>query len=341
MLAAVVEGAHRLAVRDVPMPEMGPYDALVKIDACGICNSTDSKILARKFVSSIPVPLILGHESVGTVVEVGPKVTCFEVGQRVLRPGASYDLAKTGLASAWGGLAEYGLVTDRAAWLADHPGGRAGGMWAKQQVVPAHIDPAEATGIITLKETLFALRAAGVDHSTWTAIVGTGPVARSFTYWAHWLGVPFLVVFGRQERWCHDFMALGANNYVAGDRPCAQDDAKWVGLRAFDRAIDAVGSSQSLRDALALVRETGLVGNYGVSPEDDHESQDLDAARAGGRIVNLPVREEEVHDEVVGLVEGGQLDLAPWVSHRLPLTEIQQGFELLETKQALKVVIEI
>ena len=53
-----------------------------------------------------------------------------------------------------------------------------------------------------------------------------------------------------------------------------------VGLRAFDRAIDAVGSSQSLRDALALVRETGLVGNYGVSPEDDQESGELQAARA-------------------------------------------------------------
>ena len=341
MRAAIVEGAGTLVVSQVPMPEMGPYDALVRIKACGICNSTDVKIIERKFVSSIPVPLVLGHESVGTVIDVGSKVRRYELGQQVLRPGATYDYDKVGIASAWGGFAEYGLVTDLTAWLEDHPEGTPVGMWAKQQIVPSEIEPGEATAIITLKETLSAIRAGGIDDSTSTAIVGTGPVARSFTYWAHWLGAPRMVVFGRRERWRQGFLDLGADNYVVGGVSSLQHEGMSMGPGSFDRAIDAVGSSQSLADALALIQDSGLVANYGVAPEDDHETAPLASAREAGRIIDLPVREEDVHDEVIEMVQRGDLQLSTWVSHRLPLERIQEGFRLLAERQAIKVVIDI
>jgi len=341
MKAAVVEGPGRLIVREVPMPEVGPYQALVKIEACSLCNSTDLKIIERHFVSQIPVPLILGHESVGTIVELGSKVRHYALGERVLRPGAEYDYGHVGIASAWGGFAQYGLVTDLAAWCADHAGQKPNGMWAAQQGIPLTIPPAEATAIITLKETLFATRAAGVNRDTWVAIVGTGPVARAFTFWAHRLGARFLVVFGRSDRWCHDFLDLGANNYVAGDRACVEDESKMVGLRAFDLAIEAVGSSKALEDALALVRPGGLVANYGVAAENDAETETIRAARQVGRIINLPVHEEEVHGEFLELVARGEVHLGDWISHRLPLSEIHEGLRLLKEKQAIKVVIDL
>lgn len=341
MKAAVVEGPGQLAVREVPMPEMGLYNALVRIEACSLCNSTDTKIIARHFVSQIPVPLVLGHESVGTIVAVGDKVRHYTLGQRVLRPGTEYDFSRVGIASAWGGFAEYGLVTDLVAWQADHPVATPNGMWAKQQVIPAGIPPAEATAIITLKETLYATRAAGVDHSTWTAIIGTGPVARAFTFWAHRLGAPFLVVLGRQDRWCHDFLDLGANNYMAGDRPCLEDEAKLAGLGAFDRAIDAVGSMEALEDALALLRPNGIVGAYGVTAEDDPETELVRAARQAGRMVSLPVCEEKVHEEMLELIAGGGVVLGDWISHRLPLEQIHEGLRLLRERKAFKVVLEI
>jgi threonine dehydrogenase-like Zn-dependent dehydrogenase len=341
MKAAVVEGAGQLILREVPMPEVGPYNALVKIEACSLCNSTDIKIIARHFVSQIPVPLVLGHESVGTIVELGAKVRSYQLGQRVLRPGAEYDFARVGIASAWGGFAEYGLVTDLAAWHADHPDGTPGGMWAKQQIIPNSIPPAEATAIITLKETLFAARAAGIGPQTWTAIVGTGPVARAFTFWAHWLGARFLVVFGRSERWCHDFLDLGANNYIAGDKACAEDDAKVAGVNAFDRVIEAVGSMAALEDALALARPDGIIAQYGVSAEDDAETEPVRAARQAGRIITLPVREEDVHAEMLSLIERGDVVLKDWISHRLPFAQIDAGLRLLSERQAIKVVLEM
>ncbi|MFH1085500.1 MAG: alcohol dehydrogenase catalytic domain-containing protein [Chloroflexota bacterium] len=342
MRAAVVRAPGELVIANVPVPSMGPYDALVRIEACSLCNSTDIKIIDRHFATSIPLPLIVGHESAGTVVEVGARVRAYRPGQRVLRPGACYADPAVGLASAWGGFAEYGLATDLAAWRADHPGERVpNGMWAKQQIAPPEIEPGLATALITLKETLYSTRAAGVNNSTWTAIVGTGPVARAFTFWARHLGAPFVVVFGRQPRYCHEFLDLGANNYVAGDRPCLVDEAKVAGLGAFDRVIEAVGTTAAIKDALPLARPTGLVACYGALAVDDREDETILAARQAGRLVTLPVREEEAHDEVLALVAAGVVDLSRWVSHRLPLERIHEGIELVRSKQAVKVVMEM
>ena len=341
MKAVVVTGADALEIQDVPMPEPDPYDALVRIEACGICNSTDAKIIQRQFVSNIPVPLILGHESVGTIVEVGERVENYAPGQRVLRPGARYDWEKVPIASAWGGLAQYGLVTDVQAWQEDHPGEKANGQWNAQQIVPEAIDPGEATALITLKETLSASRAAGIGPTTRTAIVGTGPVARSFAFWAHWLGAPVLVVYGRREKWCQAFLDLGANNYVAGEVVCLPDESGSTIPGTFDRAIEAVGSTQALGKALSLITPDGWVANYGVRHEDDVETELIRQAREANRIADLPVHEEDVHDEVLQLVSQGQVVLSEWISHRLPLEEIHRGFELLESKDATKVVIEL
>jgi threonine dehydrogenase-like Zn-dependent dehydrogenase len=343
MRVALVTEPGIVEVREAPAPRPGPYEALVRIAACSLCNSTDVKLVDRYFMTTIPLPFILGHESVGTIIEVGAKVRHLAPGQQVLRPGAAYDTSVTPIYSAWGGLAEYGLVADVAAWRADHPDEPLpNGMWPKQQIVPPEIPPAEATVLITLKEALFSARAAGIGPETWTAIVGTGPVARAFTFWARYLAAPFVVVFGRSERWCHDFLDLGANNYIAGELPCRMDEAKVAGLRAFDRVIEAVGSSAAVEDALALVRPDGLVGVYGVAAEGDRaESTAAQAARAAGRLITLPVREEEAHAEVLSLVAQGRVRLSDWISHRLPLSEVAHGLDLVRTKQATKVVIEL
>jgi threonine dehydrogenase-like Zn-dependent dehydrogenase len=259
----------------------------------------------------------------------------------VLRPGARYPEQETGIASAWGGFAQYGLVTDGRAFLADHPHERIGGQTSAQQIVPEEIDPAEATALITLKETLSASRAAALNESTRTAIVGTGPVARSFTFWAHWLQVPVLVVYGRRERWCNDFIELGANNYVAGDKPCVRDESDSTVPGTFDRAIEAVGSTAALEKALSLISPDGWVANYGVRHEDDSETERIREASDAERLVRLPVHEEDVHEEVLELVDDGTVVLADWITHRLPLEGIHEGFRLLAHKEALKVVIEL
>ena len=82
---AVVEPGN-LAIVELPEPKIGPYDALVRVEAAIMCNATDSKVVDGHFpgLGMEHYPLLLGHENVGRVVEVGKKVTNFKVGERVV-----------------------------------------------------------------------------------------------------------------------------------------------------------------------------------------------------------------------------------------------------------------
>ncbi len=154
MLAAVVSKPGVLEVIDIPLPRPGPYDCLVKIDACAICTGTDSHIAFGKFPWRVDYPFILGHESTGAITEVGSKVKYFKLGQRVTRPTAVPNNERiNGLGSNWGGFAEWGIVRDTRAAAED--GLTVDGMLsASRNPLPGDVDPISAALSINQREIL-------------------------------------------------------------------------------------------------------------------------------------------------------------------------------------------
>ena len=94
MKAAVVTESGKLEIRDVPMPQLGPYDVLVKSKNCygATCAGTDIHLMDGLHPYPVTFPTILGHESVGRVVEIGSKVRNLQVGQLISRVGAPSGL---------------------------------------------------------------------------------------------------------------------------------------------------------------------------------------------------------------------------------------------------------
>lgn len=82
MRAAVYYGVNDFRVEDVPVPEIGVYEALVKVKACGICGTDVSKAVHK----TVNPPIVLGHEVAGDVIEVGTHVRKFSAGDRVVVP---------------------------------------------------------------------------------------------------------------------------------------------------------------------------------------------------------------------------------------------------------------
>ncbi|HZU22355.1 MAG TPA: alcohol dehydrogenase catalytic domain-containing protein, partial [Terriglobales bacterium] len=80
MQAAVYRGKNQVRLEEVPVPEIGPGELLVRVHTCGICG-TDLKKIAT---GSHSAPRIFGHETSGTVAAVGPGVTRFRVGDPVV-----------------------------------------------------------------------------------------------------------------------------------------------------------------------------------------------------------------------------------------------------------------
>jgi threonine dehydrogenase-like Zn-dependent dehydrogenase len=318
-------------VLELPEPEIGPYEALVEVLACGICNSTDRKIIEGEFMSGT-FPVLLGHESVGRVVRVGGEVRSFQAGDQVLRSRLEdAHVPYPGGRSCWGGFVERAIVTD--VWAQQgaayktfpHP----------QQIVPAHISPVQAVAMITLKETISCLDSTNVAPGQSLAIVGTGPVAQSLVLFAKLSGIAPVVVFGRREKWAGRFAELGADGYVAAGAvpPAVQSILDQGG---FDRAIEAVGARAALSTCLRVVKPGGRVNIYGVAPKSEPY---LPEQESDPRTFHGKVAEAEAHDRLLAWVAEGKVVLDEWISQQMPWGEYRRGFELVQEKRANKVAL--
>ena len=113
MRAVAVVEPGRVELVELEAPQPGPYQALVRTDVAALCNSTDSKQVAGRFPGVEQYPLVLGHETSGTVVQVGERVRSFQVEDRVIG-GLLFEFSDPRYSSGWGGFCDYNLVNDRA-----------------------------------------------------------------------------------------------------------------------------------------------------------------------------------------------------------------------------------
>lgn len=333
MKALLATGNGQVQLMDLPVPKLGPYEALVKVEACGICNSTDHKLIVGTFVPGL-FPTAMGHESVGKIVQMDEKVSHFQLGQRVLRP-VLFDRHVPGGRSTWGGFAEYSVVVDVRAMREDHLGEPTHWSSVKQQIVPESISPAQAAAMITVKETLSCLKNLGVTAGSSVAVVGTGPVAQAFAFEAGLLGASNVTVFGRRKEWAARFARLGIQNYVTGDDWPAEVVQRAAGP-GFDYIIEAVGSSVALTKALKLVGSQGKVGLYGVVPADDPWDP---TEQHHPQVCTPRVEEADVHDEMLAWVAAGKIRLDDWYTLAVPWMEFEKGFQLVEQNHSAKVIL--
>jgi len=333
MKALLVTGIGKLSLEDIPLPLLRPYEALVMVEACGICNSTDHKLLMGQFFSG-SFPMALGHESVGKIVRLGEKVRNFGLGQRILR-SVLFDHHIPGGRSTWGGFAEYAVVVDARAMREDQADESEHWSAAKQQVVPETISPAQAAAMITLKESLSCLENLGVQSGSSVAVVGTGPVGQAFAFEARLLGAAAVTVFGRRIDWQSRFAELGIQEYVVGET-WPGSVAERIAAGGFDFVIEAVGSQPALRKALKLAGRQGKVGLYGVTPEGAPWDP---GERSHPQVCEPRVEEADVHDQMLGWVAEGKVNLDNWYSAILPWTEFARGFELVEQQHSAKVIL--
>ncbi len=112
MLQVRVHGPGDVRVDDVPEPEPGSRDAVVRVAACGVCGSDLSYITMGGLAGPGGAPMCLGHEMAGVVDWVGPDVTSARVGDRVVVQPGSDELGRIGNGAPEGGLTPLLLVTE-------------------------------------------------------------------------------------------------------------------------------------------------------------------------------------------------------------------------------------
>lgn len=338
MKAAIIERPGVLIVKELPVPEVGEYDALCDLLYGATCTGTDQHLIAGRFPWPVQYPTILGHESVGRVVQVGAKVRHFKVGDLITRVGAppvdEYSVN-------WGGFAEYGIARDHRTMMTDGVDQSQWGGYRVNQVIPPGIDPAGATMFITWRETLSYLTRMGVGAGASVLVVGSGGNGLSFVAHAANAGAAQVVVLGSAER-AAEARAVGATGYVdyrAGD---VAGQLNGFCPDGFDFIIDAVGQAASADAVLPHLKRGGTLGIYGI---DDYAAVHLSPLRARGTFTfyNGGYDEAETHDHVVALVQAGKLDASVWLdlAHPFALDDIGAAFEAVRARQMVKAVVRL
>lgn len=338
MRGLIVTTSHTLALaQDIPLPEIGEYEALVKVECCAICNGTDSEILRGALPEAPHYPLILGHEGVGIVVAIGTRVQHLRIGDRVLRP---YQKARTGpYYSAWGSFAEYGVVTDAEAMRED--GALSGDHCGlTQQVVDARIDAHSASIMITLKEVYAALKRMNVKACQRVIVMGSGPVGLCMAQLLGLFSAARVAVLGRNDLTLA--MAKDAGVEVFDTR-CARDMARLEQAYAgkIDHYIDTVGTEATIGQGRSLLAEDGMIDVYGLHTPSQLCLPMGNQRSFGLRFVQWPTVASEcaAHMPVEAAVLSGALRPAALITHILPLERYEEGFAAIREKRAAKVIL--
>jgi threonine dehydrogenase-like Zn-dependent dehydrogenase len=344
MKAAVVEEPGNLVVREISRPQVGDYDVLCDLLYGATCTGTDQHLIRGYFPWPVTYPTILGHESVGRVVEVGPNVRHLREGDLISRVGAppSPESVPGGVPNVnWGGFAEFGIAKDHWAMRAD---GLPPSVWRGHrinQVIPPDIDPRAATMIITWRETLSYITRMGVKIGDAVLIVGSGGNGLAFANHAANAGAKPVAMVGNRSRRAAGH-AAGVTDYVdykADDVTAVLNDLQPAG---FDAIIDAVGQAGSADRVLPHLKASGTLGIYGI---DNYESSQIHPHRARGSFTFYSggYDEAETHHAVIELMREERLDANIWLDldHAYPLDEIHAAFDAVRERRLIKALVKL
>lgn len=324
-------------IREIPTPKYTSKQALVKMIACGMCG-TDVKLLHGKF-KGYPIskyPLILGHEGVGEVVEVGSEVTSYKIGDKVILPFVDEDPVNyPGIHSGWGALSEYGVVCDAAAY----PEGEAPDCAYAQQVLTNDLDPIDAVMIVTFREVLSNIYYFGIKPEHSIVVYGCGPVGSTFIKFLHLCGVEKIAAVDIIDEKLCSAKENGAKYTINSKTENVESVIRQHYPDGVDFVLDAIGAPFVINAAMPLIKDRGRILCYGVPPV---EQISIDFSKApynwGIQYQQFPKKPEEgaVHEQICTWIREGKLQIKDFISDYFKFEDSVEAFQKLLNREIQK-----
>jgi alcohol dehydrogenase len=345
MKALVYGGPGQRSWESVPDPSIvEPTDAIVRIDSSTICG-TDLHIL-KGDVPEVKPGTILGHEAVGTVVDVGPAVTTIVPGDRVLvsciTSCGRCRFCKEG---------HYGLCTGGGGWILGHlidglQAELARVPFADTSVykVPPGLSDEQVLFLADILPTAYEVGVLNgrVEPGDAVAIVGAGPIGLAAIMTAKLHTPGRIVAIDLAEARLQKALEFGADIVIDNGREDAVTKVmELTGGLGADVAIEAVGVPETFELCAELIRPGGRVANVGVHGHS--ATLHLEKLWIRDVLITTGLVDTSTTPKLLKLIEGGRLDPTSFATHRFPLGETEQAYAVFgaaaET-HALKVVLE-
>lgn len=338
MKALSVDQNKKLEICEIPMPKYTPCQALVRTVSCGVCNGTDSKLIHGTFKNMENYPMLLGHEAVGEVVEIGSKATSLKVGDKVLLPFLYEGV--NNYTPGWGAFAEYGVVGDADAFIQNGMGPGTpqfdDSYYAQTIIKPTDkVTGTSAAMVITFREVLSAIRRFGFKPNQNVVIFGAGPVGLCFTRFSKLLGMGTVVTIDIAEDKMQEALAMGADVALNSTKTDVVKQVREIFPNGVDYVVDAVGMNSLINQAMHMVAYNGKICGYGISPKTGMDLQWGDAPYNWQlHFVQFPLKKEEAeaHNQIMAWINAGVLKAEDFISHVMPFKDIISAFDLVEQR---------
>jgi threonine 3-dehydrogenase len=332
------EAAPGIWLEELPQPQIGPNDVLIKIAKTAICG-TDLHIFnwdewARK---TIPVPMAVGHEYCGRVVELGSEVRGLRVGDRVSGEGhitcghcrncraGRRHLCRNAIGvgvNRPGAFAEYlAIPADNAFKLPD----------SISDDIAAILDPfGNAT------HTALAFNMVGED----VLITGAGPIGIMAVAIARFVGARHVVITDVNDFRLDLAKQMGATRAVNVQRETIDQTMSALGMQeGFDVGLEMSGHMTAFRDLLRTMHHGGSVALLGIPPQEAA----IDWTQVifkGLTLKGIYGREMfETWYKMASLLQSG-LKLQPLITHHLPIQDYREAFAIMDSGRAGKVILD-
>ena len=351
MRAAVFHAPNDLRVERVPRPHAGPGEAVIRITLTTICG-TDVHILKGEY--PVRPGLVVGHEPVGVIDELGPGISGYEVGDRVLvgaitpcgqchaclagKPaqcghGSGYEAI-----GGWrfgntidGAQAEFVLVPNAQANLAK---------------IPDALTDEQVVLLADIASTGFSGAESGKVRIGDTVVVfAQGPIGLCATVGAKLMGAARVIGVDGDPSRAAMALRMGADVVLDPETVDVVDEVKRLtGGISADVAIEALGLQVTFENALRCVRPGGTVSSLGVYSGKLQLPYDAFAAGLGDHtiVTTLCPGGKERMERLMRVVETGRFDPTPLITHRFGLDQITEAYELFSNRRdgVLKVAIQ-
>jgi L-iditol 2-dehydrogenase len=345
MWAGVYREKGVVRVEEVPVPQVGENEVLIKVAACGICG-TDIKKIFQRYVEP---PQILGHELAGTVVAVGRGVAKTKLGDRVMSfhhipCGECFYCEKrmfsqckqyktTGLTGGFhpngGGFGEY---VKAMPWVAQR------GIVA----LPDSVSFEEATFIEPINTILKAVQKARVTAGETVLVVGCGPIGLQLLMVTQTVGARLFTSDPMATRRAKSLQLGALESFDPFSGKLVEEIRTRTGGRGADAVLVAVAYPAIVVEALAAARPGGRVLLFAAN--DPVTKIEFPAAAVGieeKEILGSYSAAVDIQEDAAALVLEKKLPVMQIVTHRFPLARIQEGLELANrpTEESLKILI--
>jgi len=336
MKATVFHGRNDIRLEEVPRPKAGVGEAVIRITLTTICG-TDLHIVRGEY--PVKSGLVIGHEPVGVIAELGPGVTGYQIGDRVL-VGAITPCGQCG-ACLSGHLSQCGHGHGYEAIGGWRFGNTINGAQAEYLLVPhAQANLAKIPDDLTDEQVVLLADIASTGFSgaesgnvrmgDSVVIFAQGPIGLCATAGAKLMGASLIIGVDGDDNRLAMSRRMGADTTLDYRAVDVVTEVKRLTGGGVDVAIEALGTQQTFESALRSLRPGGTLSSLGVYSGKLQMPYDAFAAGLGDHkiVTTLCPGGKERMRRLMKLVRSGRFDPLPLLTHRFSLDQITEAYHI-------------